>query len=92
MKLLYKPVAIICGVIAGMLSKRVFAMLWGLVDEREPPTPSNREAPLSRVVLAAVMEGATQRGTRAAVDRAGARTFHHLIGVWPGPREPAPER
>ena len=83
-KLLYKPVAIICGLIAGRLARRVFAALWRLIDKSPPPKPDSQQAPLGKLVAAAALEGATQRATRAAVDRAGAATFHHLTGLWPG--------
>jgi hypothetical protein len=36
------------------------------------------------VVGAAALEAATMAGVGAAVDRAGARAFHHLTGIWPG--------
>jgi len=36
------------------------------------------------VVAAAALEAATMAGIGAAVDRAGARAFHYLTGIWPG--------
>ena len=86
MKLLYKPIGIASGILAGLLSKRIFAALWRMVDRESPPPPDLRETSTSKVVFAAALEGATQRATRVAVDRAGARAFEHLVGVWPGSR------
>lgn len=86
MKLLYKPFAVICGLIAGALSRRIARGLWRLVDEEAPPSPTTERAPLSKVLGAAAIEGLAFSVTRAAVDRAGARGFAHLFGVWPGDR------
>jgi hypothetical protein len=40
------------------------------------------------VLGAAIVEGVTFKVTRAAVDRAGAKGFDHLFGVWPGEVRP----
>jgi len=86
MRLLYKPFAVICGLIAGALSRRIASALWRLVDEADPPTPTTEQAPLSKVLGAAAIEGLAFSVTRAAVDRAGARGFAQMFGVWPGDR------
>jgi hypothetical protein len=91
MKLLYKPFGILFGLLGGMLAKRLFDRLWSAVDRDQPPAPTARESTWPKVLAAAALEGATQSVTRAAVDRAGARSFEHLTGSWPGERvaEPA---
>ena len=38
-------------------------------------------------MAAGALQGAVFKGVRAAVDRNGARGFHYLTGVWPGPKE-----
>ena len=91
MKLLYKPFAIIGGILAGLLAKKLFERLWGLFDKEEPPEPTTRDAPLGKVLGAAALEGVTFNVTRAAIDRAGARGFAHLTGTWPGEKVPEPE-
>ncbi|HEX5145852.1 MAG TPA: DUF4235 domain-containing protein [Conexibacter sp.] len=89
MKLLYKPFGIVAGILGGLLSRRVFDAVWARFDDAaEPPRATTEHASLSRIVGAAALQGATFAATRAAVDRAGARTFHHLFGIWPGEREP----
>lgn len=88
MKLLYKPFGLVAGIVGGRLAKRVFDALWSRFGgESPPPKATTERASLSRVVGAAALQGATFAATRAAVDRAGARTFEHLFGVWPGERE-----
>jgi hypothetical protein len=91
MRLLYKPFAIVFGVLGGFLAKRLFARLWALVDRADPPAPDLRQTTWPKVLAAAAIEGVTFKVTRAALDRAGARGFERLTGVWPGPREPDSE-
>jgi hypothetical protein len=84
MKLLYKPFGIIFGIIAGILSQKVFNAVWGIFDKEEPPKPTTQEADWPKVISAAAVQGVTFRVTRAAVDRAGAKGFFYLTGIWPG--------
>jgi len=84
MKILYKPFAIIAGLIGARIAKAIFKALWSRIDGGEPPKPTTADASFPKVVTAAALEAATMAGVGAAVDRAGARTFHHLTGIWPG--------
>jgi hypothetical protein len=86
MKLLYKPFAIIAGLIAGRLGKSVFKGLWAQIDDAQPPTAATEGASLPKVVGAQALRAATMAGVAAAVDRTFARAFHHLTGIWPGER------
>jgi Protein of unknown function (DUF4235) len=88
MKLLYKPFGIIAGIVGGLLARRLFTVVWGWIDDEEPPEAKTERASWARVVTAAAVQGATFSATRAVVDRAGARSFQHLFGVWPGERDP----
>jgi hypothetical protein len=88
MKLLYKPFGLLAGIVSGLLARRLFTVLWGVIDDKEPPEAKTEGASWPRVVAAAAIQGATFSATRAAVDRAGARAFQHLVGVWPGERAP----
>jgi len=84
MKLIYKPFGIVLGLIAGFVSKKVFEALWGVFDHEEAPKPTTKEADWHKVLAAAAVQGATFKITRAAVDRAGAKSWDHFFGVWPG--------
>ena len=88
MKLIYKPFGIVFGLLAGLLSKKLFDMVWGLFDDEEPPKPTTQETSWPKVVAAAAVQGITFKVTRAAVDRAGATGYQHLTGVWPGEKHP----
>ena len=91
MTLIYKPFAIVLGLIAGFMGRKLFDQVWGLIDDEEPPKPNTQLATWPKVLAAAAVEGLTFRVTRAAVERAGASGFHSLTGSWPGEREPEPE-
>jgi hypothetical protein len=91
MKLLYKPIGIVLGLIAGFISRKLFDRLWALIDREDPPKPTTRETTWPKVLAAAAVEGVTFKVTRAAVDRAGAQGFNYLTGVWPGERRPDAE-
>ena len=86
MKLIYKPFGIIFGILAGLLSKRIFDFVWARFDEEEAPKATTKEAPLPKIIGAAALQGMVFKGTRAAVDHYGARGFYHLTGAWPGPK------
>ncbi len=91
MKIFYKPFGIIAGLIGAKIANSVFKALWSRIDHEDPPKPTTAEASLPKVVGAAALEAATVAAISAAVDRAGARAFHHLTGIWPGEhREPEP--
>jgi H+/Cl- antiporter ClcA len=91
MKLLYKPFGIVLGIIAGLIGRRVFNVVWGKIDDQEPPGATTRDAPWIKVVLAAVLQAGIFAAVRTAVNRAGARGFEHVTGVWPGEKRPDPE-
>ena len=88
MKLLYKPFAIIAGVIGGKVGQSIFKSLWAKLDDSEPPAPTAPNgAPLPKIVGAAALEAATVAGAKAVVDNASARSFHYLTGIWPGEKK-----
>ena len=84
MKILYKPFGIIASLIGAKIANSIFKVLWSRIDHEDPPSPTTAEASFPKVVGAAALEAATVAAISAAVDRAGARTFHHLTGIWPG--------
>ncbi len=91
MKLIYKPFGIIMGILAGLVSKRIFDFIWTKIDDEDPPKATTEVSPLPKVLAAAALQGVTFKVVRAGVDRAGARGYQHLTGVWPGEKVPDPE-
>lgn len=88
MKLIYKPFGIVVGIAAGLLARKLFTFVWSKIDDEEPPEATTELASWPRVVTAAAVQGVTFSVTRAVVDRAGARGWEHVFGVWPGEKAP----
>ncbi|GAB3351205.1 DUF4235 domain-containing protein [Modestobacter lapidis] len=83
--LAYRPIGLLGGVLAGMVSGAVFKQVWKrLADEDDAPGALQSEYSMREVVLAAAIQGAIFAATKAAIDRAGARGFTKLTGNWPG--------
>ena len=91
MKVLFLPVSIAGGVLAGLVGKKLFEKLWGVFDEEEPPDPKHREISVPKMVAATALEGAIFRAVRGLVDRGSRIGFERLTGTWPGEAEPEPE-
>ena len=90
-KVLFTPVSILGGLIGGLIGKKLFEQLWGLVDDQEPPDPKHRDVPWGKVLVAMLVEGAIFRVVRGLVDRSTRIGFERLTGTWPGKAEPEPE-
>ena len=89
MKLLYKPVGIVAGILGARAGKQAFAALWNRVSDGPKPKPGQPDVSFGQVVAAAAIEGATLAAVGAAVNLVAARVFHHLIGAWPDKPAPA---
>ena len=82
-KLLYAPFGVIAGVIGAKLGRKVFDGLWAKVDDAAPPSPIKADVDWRKAVGGAALEAAAYAGTKAAVNRMTAKSFHHLLGIWP---------
>jgi hypothetical protein len=83
MKVLYKPFAVIVGLMGAKLGDRLFRVVWAKLDTGDPPKPTLREATTGKVVAAAALKAAARSGAKAATMRATARSLHYLTGFWP---------
>ncbi len=85
MRLLYKPLGVLVGVIGGLLAAASFKQVWRRVGrDDDAPSATDHTHGLSEVLLAAALQGAVFGVVKAAVDRAGAVGYQRLTGVWPG--------
>ena len=91
MSLVFKPIGIISGLLAGMIGKRIFDLVWGLIDEEDAPEPKYREIALGKLVLALLLQGAIFRALRGLADHAARHGFARLTGEWPGSEAPEPK-
>jgi hypothetical protein len=90
-RILFVPFSLTGGLLAGVVAKKVFEQLWGLIDEEEPPESEHRRVSWPKMVAAAALEGAIFRATRVAADHGSRRAFASVTGSWPGEEEPEPE-
>jgi Protein of unknown function (DUF4235) len=90
-KLIFMPISILTGLLAGIISKKVFALIWGRIDEQDPPQPQNRRADFGKLAVSLALEGALFRLVKGLVDNSSRRGFASVTGAWPGDREPEPE-
>jgi hypothetical protein len=90
MTALYKPIGIILGLLGGILGRQVFNQVWGRIDQEEPPSPTTRDTPYSKLIPAIALQGAIFALVKMVVARGGANVWNWLFGVWPG--EKAPEK
>lgn len=91
MRLLFAPLSIVLGLLAGFVGKKLFEQVWGLFDDEEPPESEHREASWGKVMAAAALEGAIFRATKQAVDRGARMAFANATGTWPGAERPEQE-
>jgi hypothetical protein len=88
MSLVFKPVGIIVGLLAGILGKRIFELIWSVIDEEDAPEPKYREIALGKLVIALLLEGAIFRALRGLADHGARHGFARLTGEWPGEERP----
>jgi len=90
-KLFFIPFSIVAGLLAGLVGKKLFNGLWGVIDDEEPPDSKHRDIGWGRLLLAGAMQGAIFRAVKEATDHASRRGFYRATGTWPGEKRPDPE-
>jgi hypothetical protein len=90
MKVVFAPISIVVGLLAGILGKKIFERLWSVVDDEEPPRPEHRELAWPKFIAALLFEGAIFRLVKGLTDHGLRRSFAKTTGSWPG--EEAPSR
>ena len=91
-KVMYKPVSLVVGVLGGMLAGAIFKRVWKLAaGQDEAPTATDVRRGWPGVLAAAALQGAISALVRAAVDRGTAEGTRKLTGVWPGDDSQAEE-
>jgi hypothetical protein len=85
-KLIFAPVSIVAGIAAGLVGKKLFQSLWGVVDDAEPPKPEDRPVPIGKLAFALAFEGALFRLVKGLTDHGSRHAFSRVTGSWPGER------
>lgn len=91
MKFMFMPVSILGGIVAGLVGKKIFEQVWGLIDKEEPPDAKHREIDYRKLVAALLLEGAIFRLVRGWFDHGARQGFKRLTGTWPGEEAPQAE-
>jgi hypothetical protein len=91
MSLVFKPVAIAVGFLAGWIGEKLFDRVWSLFDKEDAPDPQYRKLPLGKLVVALLLEGAIFGVLRGLADHAARHGFARLTGEWPGDERPEPK-
>jgi hypothetical protein len=87
-KLLFLPVSIGGGLVAGLIGKKIFGVIWGLIDDQEPPKAEHREVDRLKLVLALAIDGAVFALVKGLVDHGSRHAFTRVTGFWPGEEKP----
>ena len=91
MKFVFMPFSIAAGLVAGLLGKKIFDVVWGLIDDEEPPAAKHRDIDTVKLVMSLAVQGAIFRLVRGLVDHESRRAFARATGRWPGEVEPDPK-
>ena len=84
-KLLYKPLGMLFGVLGGLLASTIFKQIWKRISgEEDAPKPTESEYGWREILLAAALQGAIFALVKTAVHRGGAQGLRKLTGIWPG--------
>ncbi|WP_020524393.1 DUF4235 domain-containing protein [Catelliglobosispora koreensis] len=83
-KLVYKPLGMVAGALAGIAAGVVFKQVWRLIaDEDDTPNATDEDRTWTEILIAAAIQGAIFAIVKAAVDRGGATGIKQLTGKWP---------
>jgi hypothetical protein len=88
MGLVFRPVGILAGLLAGVVGKKIFDLVWALIDDEDAPEPKYREIGFGKLVVALLLEGAIFRVLRGLADHGARHGFARLTGEWPGQERP----
>lgn len=84
MKILFAPIGILAGLVAGFAAQKGFERIWAIVDDEQAPEVENRKVSYPKLALALLLEGAIFRLVKGMVDRGARVSFASLTGSWPG--------
>jgi hypothetical protein len=87
-KFMFLPVSIGSGLLAGLIGKKLFGVVWGAIDDQAPPSAGHREVSMPKLLLALLIEGALFSLIKGLVDHGSRHAFARVTGAWPGDERP----
>ena len=91
MGLVFRPVGILIGILAGIIGSKIFERVWRLIDDQDAPDPKYREIAIGKLGVALLIEGAIFGVLRGLADHGARHGFARLTGEWPGQERPDPK-
>ncbi len=91
MGLIFRPVGVLIGLLAGLVGSKIFDRVWGLIDNEDAPDPQYREIAIGKLIVALLVEGAIFGVLRGLADHGARHGFARLTGEWPGQERPDSE-
>jgi hypothetical protein len=83
-KLLYKPIGLVLGALAGAVAGLAFKEIWRVVaHDDDAPDATDENRGWGEILAAAALQGAIFAVVKAAIDRGGATGVRSLTGKWP---------
>src|SRR3954449_10076745 len=80
LKLAYKPLGIVSGIVGGLIAGQVFNLVWKkLSHESDTPEPLSRAYSTREVLIAATLQGAIFGLIKTAVDRYGMKAYRKAM-------------
>ena len=76
----------VSGLLAGLLGKKIFNLIWALFDDEEAPKPEHRNVDPRKLAL--VIDGTVFALIRGLVDHGSRLAFTRATGTWPGEEQP----
>jgi hypothetical protein len=83
-KILYKPLAILFGVLSGMIAGALFKQAWKLLTgEEDAPDATDEDREWRQILPAAAVQGAVFAVVKAVLHRGSAKGLRKVTGTWP---------
>jgi hypothetical protein len=83
-RIAYKPVGMLLGAGAGIVSGLVFKQIWKRIGhDDDAPNATDEDRGWGEILAAAALQGAIFALVKAAVDRGGAAGVRKFTGEWP---------
>lgn len=86
-KLMFLPISIGAGLLAGLIGKKLFGVVWGVIDE-EPPSAEHRDVTVLKLIAALVLQGTLFSLIKGLVDHGSRHAFAPVTGARPGDEQP----
>jgi uncharacterized protein DUF4235 len=87
-KVLFVPIGILGGLVAGFAAQKGFERVWAIIDDEQAPEVEDRQVSYPKLAMALLLEGAIFRLAKGMVDRGARLGFASVTGRWPGEEGP----